>query len=70
MVTIMTILKEWRRLKDFTLKQLGEKIGVTNQTVSNWESGKSEPKVSDIPKIRKALALKDDDFIRLGEYLI
>ena len=63
-------LKEWRGLKGYTLKQVGEMIGVTNQTIANWESGESEPRISDIPKLRKAFGLKKGDYIRLGDSLI
>lgn len=36
-------LKELRKEKGFTQEQLGEKIGVTNKTVSRWENGNYIP---------------------------
>ena len=38
-------LKELRKEKGFTQEQLGEKIGVTNKTVSRWENGNYMPPV-------------------------
>ena len=36
-VKIGKFLKELRKENGFTQEQLGEKIGVTNKTVSRWE---------------------------------
>ena len=36
-------LKELRKEKGLTQEQLGEKIGVTNKTVSRWENGNYIP---------------------------
>ena len=36
-------LKELRKEKGLTQEQLGEKIGVTNKTVSRWENGNYFP---------------------------
>ena len=38
-------LKELRKEKGLTQEQLGEKIGVTNKTVSRWENGNYIPPV-------------------------
>lgn len=38
-------LKELRKEKGLTQEQLGEKIGVTNKTVSRWENGNYMPPV-------------------------
>ena len=38
-------LKELRKEKGLTQEQLGEKIGVTNKTVSRWETGTYLPPV-------------------------
>ena len=56
-------LKQWRRLKGYNQTELGEMIGRDTQTISNWETGKSEPRVSDLEKIRKALSLRPEDVI-------
>lgn len=38
-------LKELRKENDMTQEQLGEKIGVTNKTVSRWETGNYMPPI-------------------------
>ena len=38
-------LKELRNEKGMTQEQLGEKIGVSNKTISRWETGKYMPPV-------------------------
>lgn len=36
---IGSFLKELRKENNMTQEQLGERIGVTNKTVSRWETG-------------------------------
>lgn len=42
-VKIGTFLKELRKEQNLTQEQLGEKVGVTNKTVSRWETGTYMP---------------------------
>ncbi len=44
-VMIGKFLKELRKEKGYTQETLGEKIGVTNKTVSRWETGTYIPPV-------------------------
>ena len=44
-VKIGKFLKELRKEKGYTQEALGEKIGVTNKTVSRWETGTYMPPV-------------------------
>lgn len=54
---IGAFLKQLRKQNDMTQEQLGERIGVTNKTISRWETGNYMPPVeclvmlSDIYKI-------------------
>lgn len=41
-------LKRLRVKRFLTQKQLGEGLGVTEMTVSNWESGRSVPKLTPV----------------------
>lgn len=45
MVKIGCFLAELRKEKNLTQEELGEKIGVTNKTVSRWENGNYLPPV-------------------------
>ena len=38
-------LKELRRKKSMTQEELGEKVGVTNKTISKWENGNYMPPI-------------------------
>ena len=60
-------LKQWRRLKDITQEELAERVGKTAVTISKWEQGHTEPKMSDMDNLRKALELKASDSIVLPE---
>lgn len=54
-------LKEWRRERDLTLKELGDAVGVSYVTIHGWENYRSEPRASDIAKLEKALGIKWSD---------
>ena len=49
--------------KDFTQKKLADKLDVKQSMISQWITGKSNPKISTLQKIAKALALPTDYFI-------
>lgn len=48
-------IAKYRKQKGYTQEQLGEKLGVTNQTVSKWESAVSSPDVMILPEIADTL---------------
>ncbi|MBQ1295094.1 MAG: helix-turn-helix transcriptional regulator [Clostridiales bacterium] len=54
-------LKTWRKVRDMTLAEASEKIGVSRVTLINWEKGKSIPKVDKIPAIEKAYDIRWSD---------
>lgn len=41
----MNRIKELRQKNNLTLKELGQKIGMANNTLSQYETGKREPKL-------------------------
>ena len=51
----------FRKSRGFTQEELGQKIGVTNQAVSKWESETSMPDVMSLPIIANALDITLDD---------
>ena len=51
----------FRKRKGYTQEELGQKIGVTNQAVSKWESETSMPDVMILPQIANVLEITLDD---------
>lgn len=44
-------IKELRQKNNLTLKELGQKIGMANNTISQYETGKREPKLETWQKL-------------------
>lgn len=57
-------LRQWRNLRGKTLKEVGEAVGVSAVTIHKWETGKGEPKASQIAKIEQVLDIKWSDDIK------
>ena len=49
----MNRLKELRQKNNLTLKELGQKVGMANNTLSQYETGKREPKLETWNKLAK-----------------
>lgn len=51
-----------RRLRSWSQGELGEKVGVTAKSVSNWESGRHDPR-SAVPLLEEVfgVSLSEDD---------
>lgn len=56
-------IKSRRQNIGLTQKQLAEQVGVTNATVSRWESGQREPIWSDFLRVCEVLAMDPNWFI-------
>ncbi|MBE6895850.1 MAG: helix-turn-helix transcriptional regulator [Ruminococcaceae bacterium] len=56
-MSISKNITKYRKQKGYTQEQLGNLLGVTNQSVSKWESAVSMPDVMMIPKIANALGI-------------
>ena len=50
-------IKRYREKLGIEQKELGRRIGVLGNSVSNWENGRSRPDVDLLPKICKALGI-------------
>ncbi len=53
----MMRIAEAREARGWTQEQLAAAIGTTQQTIQRWESGHTEPKVSNVEKISSALGI-------------
>lgn len=60
----MTRLREIRKHRGITQVQLAEIIGVEQSTISQWETGRSQPSLKIAVKIANALGCKVDDLIK------
>ncbi|MDO4861011.1 MAG: helix-turn-helix transcriptional regulator, partial [Bacillota bacterium] len=44
-------IAELRKQEGLTQKQLADKLGVSNKTISKWETGEGFPDITMIPKL-------------------
>ena len=61
-IKIGNFLAELRKEHGFTQETLGEKLGVTNKTISRWENGVTMPDVSLFVPLCDALGITLDEF--------
>lgn len=57
-------LRQWRKLRDITIKGLAEAVGVDYTTIWRWEKG-DMPNAKYIPLLEKALDIKWSDDVLL-----
>lgn len=60
-------LKQLRTEQKLSQRQLGEKIGFCNQTISFWESGGREPDLDALVKISKYFEVSVDFLLGLSD---
>ena len=65
-------IREARKLARKSQKKLGDELGVSDKTVSAWESGRAEPSLDMLYDIGKATSQPINFFLRdqKGEYSI
>ncbi|MBQ0017472.1 MAG: helix-turn-helix transcriptional regulator, partial [Clostridiales bacterium] len=51
--------------KGISQRELGENLGVINQTVSFWENGQREPDLDTLKKIAKYFDITVDDLLNI-----
>lgn len=62
-----TKIHQLRKMAGMTQEQMADKLGVSRQSISKWESGTSAPDWESMVKISKLFALSLDDFIPPAE---
>jgi transcriptional regulator with XRE-family HTH domain len=60
-------INQLRKLSGMTQEQLAEKLNVSRQTISKWESGGSSPDLESIVKVSKLFHVSLDDLLMEGE---
>lgn len=68
MQKIGSFLKELRKERNMTQEQLGEKIGVTNKTISRWETGNYMPPVESLILLSDIYGISINELLA-GEYV-
>lgn len=53
-------IRKARKQKGLTQPQLGDKVNVSSQVVSNWERGYTTPDSDDITRVAKVLGISTD----------
>ena len=56
-------IKNFREQKNITQEELAEKLSVTRQAVSNWETGKTQPDIDTLHKISDILEISIEELI-------
>lgn len=59
-----TYLAEWRENRGLTQQQLGDRLGVTDVTVSRWETGRALLNTNVLAAISEALSIEPQDMYR------
>lgn len=59
-----TYLSEWRENRGLTQQQLGDRLGVTDVTVSRWETGRALLNTNVLAAISEALNIEPQDMYR------
>ncbi len=62
---MLLTMKAARVNKGYTQKEAGEAIGVTRDTVSNWERGRSFPNVNQLKRIENVYGVSYKELIFL-----
>ncbi|MDE6398492.1 MAG: helix-turn-helix domain-containing protein [Clostridiales bacterium] len=67
-VSVAQRLKEIRKENGLTQEQFGNKLSVSQDTVSLWEKGVSSPSVETVIAIAEIFGLTADYILGLSEY--
>jgi len=60
-------LKELRKEKDLTQKQLAEILQTTDDSIFSWEKGRSQPSIEMIRKLSKFFGVSTDYLLGLED---
>lgn len=60
----MNTFKEKRILSSMSRQEASSKIGVSTNTITRWESGKSKPRINIIGKVAETYNCETKDFLK------
>ena len=60
-------IRKYRKRIDWTQEQLADRLGVSYQSVSRWESGNGYPDMEHLPTMARLFSVTMDDLIGYGE---
>ena len=55
-------IRAYRKARELSQPQLAAMLGITKNSITNWETGVSRPELSMIPKLCQALGITTDVF--------
>lgn len=61
---ISECLKKCRQKTNITQEHLADKLGVTRQTISSWETGRSYPDIASIVKMSEIFNMSLDELLK------
>ena len=59
-------IKEKRQAKNLTQEELAKIMGVDRSTVTKWENGQANPKISALPTLANTFGCTVDELLRKG----
>ena len=62
--TMGQIIKRLRKERGLTQESLAERLGVTFQAVSKWESGASDPSTTNLMALAKLFGVSAEDLLK------
>lgn len=62
-----TRLRDWRRERGYSQRQVSDLTGLTEQTVFNWEQGRSLPSYDALRKLVTATGISGDWWLGLTD---
>ncbi|MEG1061433.1 MAG: helix-turn-helix transcriptional regulator [Oscillospiraceae bacterium] len=65
-MTVGQNIRDYRKSRNLTQKQLGEILGVAQNTVAQWESDYSQPSITQLEKVAEALNVSRISFLPDG----
>ena len=56
-------IREWRNARFLTQGELGQMVGVSYFTVSNWELGIKQPRAKNLRAVAEALGIRPEQIV-------